>query len=95
MRGVRIRADGTDMAAIYIYCQMVRTPLGIGYMALLGFGANCVTGWMDEWSGVDTSFTAMTNEAPAVLKTIFRIIYFFVCTFCLTNIFLSEGSANT
>ena len=46
-------ADGTDVAAIYIYCHMVRTPLGIGYMALLGFGAKYVTGRMGgEWSGV-------------------------------------------
>ena len=28
-------ADGTDVAAIYIYCHMVRTPC----MALWGFGA--------------------------------------------------------
>ena len=30
-------ADGSDMAAIYIYCHMVRTSLGKGYMALWGF----------------------------------------------------------
>ena len=40
-------ADGTDMAAIYIYFHMVRTPLGTGYMALFGFQAIC------RVSGVD------------------------------------------
>ena len=45
-------ADGTDMAAAAAgYCHMVRTPLGIGYMALWGFQAKCQTGWL---SGVGT-----------------------------------------
>ena len=42
-------ADGSDMAAIYIYCHMVRTSLGKGYMALWGFqGIVGVDGWV-EW----------------------------------------------
>ena len=38
--------------------------MGIGYVALGGFGAKCRTGW----SGVDTPWTVMTTRAPAVLK---------------------------
>ena len=34
----------TGVAAIY--CEMVRTPLGIGYMALGGFGAKCLSEWV-------------------------------------------------
>ena len=34
-------ADGADVAAIY--CEIVRTPLGIGFMALWGFGAKCAS----------------------------------------------------
>ena len=39
------------MWLLHIYCHMVRTPLGIGYMALWGFGAKCLTGWVMEWMG--------------------------------------------
>ena len=40
-------AGWTGVAAIYIYCEMVRTPLGIGYMALIGgFGAKCLSEWV-------------------------------------------------
>ena len=44
--------------------------MGIGYVALGGFGAKCRTGW-SGWSGVDgvdTPWTVMTTRAPAVLK---------------------------
>ena len=40
--------------------------MGIGYVALGGFGAKCRTGW-SGWSGVDTPWTVMTTRAPAVL----------------------------
>ena len=39
--------------------------MGIGYIALSGFGAKC---GLDGWSGVDTPSTVMTTRAPAVLK---------------------------
>ena len=52
--------EGADLAAIYIYSHIVSTPLGIGYMALLGFGAKCVGG-VDgvECSGVHTSYLSI------------------------------------
>ena len=31
---------------LYINCEVVGTPLGIGYMALWGCGAKCVIGWV-------------------------------------------------
>ena len=51
-------------AAIYLMLDGQDTT-GIGYMALLGFGAKCLSGWMD---GVgDTPQTVTTTRAPAVL----------------------------
>jgi hypothetical protein len=35
---------------LYVYCHMVRNTMGIGFMALWGFWAKCLTGWV---SGVD------------------------------------------
>ena len=46
--------------------------MGIGYMALWGFGAKCRSGW----SGVDTPWTVTTTRAPAVLKTFCLIVSF-------------------
>ena len=40
--------------------------MGIGYIALSGFGAKCVSG-VDGVDGVDTPQTVMTTRAPAVL----------------------------
>ena len=40
--------------------------MGIGYVALGGFGAKCRTGWSGV-DGVDTPWTVMTTRAPAVL----------------------------
>ena len=34
---------------IFIYCEMVRTPFGIGYIALWGFGAKCGLDRRMEW----------------------------------------------
>ena len=42
--------------------------MGIGYVALGGFGAKCRTGWSGV-DGVDTPWTVMTTRAPAMLKT--------------------------
>ena len=54
-------------AAIYLMLDGQDTT-GIGYMALWGFGAKCVTGWSGvEWMG-DTPQTVMTTRAPALLK---------------------------
>ena len=36
--------EGVDVAAIYTYSHMVRAPLGIGYIALWGLGAKCLSG---------------------------------------------------
>ena len=47
--------------------------MGIGYVALGGFGAKCRTGW----SGVDTPWTVMTTRAPAVLKKYFPQVFGF------------------
>ena len=47
-------AEGPDVAAIYIYCHMVRTPLGIGYMALWGFDSKSEVGWLGNgWMDKD------------------------------------------
>ena len=41
--------------------------MGIGYMALWGFGAKCwLDGWVDGVDGVDTPSTVMTTRAPAM-----------------------------
>ena len=53
------------MWLLYIYCEIVRTPLGIGFMALWGFGAKSVTGWM-KWMR-DTPKTVINTRAPVVL----------------------------
>ena len=46
--------EGYDVAAIYIYCHMVRTPLGIGYMALWGFDSKSEVGWLGNgWMDKD------------------------------------------
>ena len=42
-------AQGAEGAAIYLMLDGQDTT-GIGYMALWGFGAKCLSGWM-EWSG--------------------------------------------
>ena len=57
-------------AAIYLMLDGQDTT-GIGYMALWGLGAKCLSGWM-EWSGVDTPQTVMTTRAPAVPKILNR-----------------------
>ena len=43
--------------------------MGIGYIALWGFGAKSGTGWMGD--EVDTPQTVTTTRAPAVLKSLF------------------------
>ena len=45
-------AEEDEGAATYILLDGYDT-MGIGYIALWGFGAKSGTGWM-EWSGVDT-----------------------------------------
>ena len=46
-----------------IYKGTNTCAIGIGYMALLGLGAKCRSGW------VDTPWTVMTTRVPAVLKS--------------------------
>ena len=46
--------------------------MGIGYMALWGFGAKCLIGWMDE---ADTPYTVMTTRTPEVLQTLIIITF--------------------
>ena len=58
-------AEQDKEAAIYLMLDGQDTT-GIGYMALWGFGAKCLSGWM-EW--MDTPQTVTTTRAPAVLKT--------------------------
>ena len=43
--------------------------MGIGHMALWGFGAKCMTGWGGV-DGVDKHYTVMTTRAPALLINI-------------------------
>ena len=57
-------AEEDKGAAIYLMLDGQDTT-GIGYRALWGFGAKCVSGW----SGLDTPQTVTTTRAPAVLKT--------------------------
>ena len=65
--GVMGAAEGKG-AAIYLMLDGQDTT-GIGYMALWGFGAKCLTGWSGvEW--MDTPQTVTTTRAPAVLKII-------------------------
>ena len=40
----RLRGLTGLILLLYIYCHMVRTPLGKGYMAFWGFRAKCRTG---------------------------------------------------
>ena len=54
-------AEEDEWAAIYIVLHGQDT-MGIGYMALWGFGAKSVMEWMD------TPQTVTTTRAPAVLK---------------------------
>ena len=58
-------AEEDEGAAIYILLDGYDT-MGIGYIALWGFGAKSGSGWM-EW--MDTPQTVTTTRAPAVLKT--------------------------
>ena len=60
-------AEEDKGAAIYLMLDGQNTT-GIGYMALWGFAAKCVSGldgWMDGW--MDTPQTVTTTRAPAVL----------------------------
>ena len=52
-------AEEDEGAAVYILLDG-QDNTGIGYIALLGFGAKCV-------SGLDTPQTVTTTRAPAVL----------------------------
>ena len=63
-----IGAEEDKGAAIYLMLDSQDTT-GIGYMALWGLGAKCLSGWM-EWSGVDTPQTVTTTRAPAVLTNV-------------------------
>ena len=45
-------AEEDEGAAMYILLDGYDT-MGIGYIALWGFGAKCLTGW-SGWSGLDT-----------------------------------------
>ena len=61
-------AEEDKGAALYLMLDGQDTT-GIGYMALWGLGAKCVSGldgWMDGW--MDTPQTVTTTRAPAVLK---------------------------
>ena len=56
-------AEEDKGAALYLMLDGQDTT-GIGYMALWGLGAKCVSGWMD------TPQTVTTTRAPLVLKNV-------------------------